>query len=664
MEFRLDPAVAYLAVKEPSVHELFRSSKPVVPADRQIAEGATEAYICTEKENSCLKVYLAFWEIPRKTTRIYTPKSQPGDKREYQDCIDSALTYLTGLGYSMDQVNLNYSTAMRQVILGAIKIFKAPKANIKGGAKPKAQESHSSARNVDIPEPVSVEGAQLAATIACNPVVPPSPVEPLPAMNISTDLGLAGLRLELDNARDEANRLCSELNLQLQTHRNDKTVLEAEISVLKERLAKDNRESASEESARLLENERTINRLSEELQELRSLLSARELEISVSGEQLINAANSQRAAEDRFSEKLQAMEAERETHLSELRALEKKVSALDVLQSEACINNEKATRDFERIVSVEKELREKAENELLLLRQEKDQIERVATAALNTAREERKELVGKTDLLEAENMRMQEMLVLQTSALRQTEEKAAAEMQRLKRELLVKEGVAARELAGLRGELRRLIEEQAVMASGCLMIEAPTPGHEELSAAEQLTITDVECYAVIEPEEIRVVDMDTVPGKPMDLPCLPGDSADASPFSLGTDAGDSVTEFTSNNQLATVPCLTPDDLVVLYESSNKVQSAPEGFRSQKSGGYICAIKRGGNPEIFLVWKMLESKQAVLYTPRSQPQDEVSFQRVLQDALFYFDSIGFMMAPVDLNGPVNRSNAINKIRLAA
>jgi hypothetical protein len=577
MEFIFEPSLNFLAVKEPSLYELFQSSKPAVPADTQIAESAAEAYICTEKENSSLKVYLAFWELSRKTTRIYTPKSQPCGNNEYQDCLDAARTHLSDLGFAMEQVNLNYSTAMRQVIWGAIKIFKAPKANAHAEAKKKVHESPPVARQVIKPEPIAV---------------PP--------------------------------------------------VIEQVVAAS--------------------ETDQAVKQLTAELQEVRSFLSAKELEAAIAAEQLIQANNALIAAELRYSDRIQDLEKERDTLSGELGALKKQMPELDARLADAQAKNEEAKLEFARLLTIERGLKADAENELQLLNQEKDQIERVATAALNSARGERKDLLDKVDLLELENRRLKEELEMQLSELRRSEEKAQAEVLNLKRELVLRKRAYVRELAGLRGELRKLIEEQAALETGCLMIEAFAAENEATVSDETSNTAAVESPVVagLLPEQCASKEDDQV--TPLVLESLASDTSELSPFQVSADTGHAVTEFMLDSQLTIVPCAAPEDLVALYESSNKVQTALDGFKTQKSGGYICAVNRNGNPEIFLLWEMLESNQAVLYTPRSQPKDENSFQQILQDALFYFDSVGFMMSPVDLSVPVNRSNAISKIQL--
>ncbi|MBT0665339.1 hypothetical protein KI809_13615 [Geobacter pelophilus] len=578
MEFIFEPSLNFLAVKEPSLYELFQSSKPAVPADAQIAESAVEAYICSEKENSSLKVYLAFWEISRKTTRIYTPKAQPCGNNEYQDCLDAARKYLTDLGFAMEQVNLNYSTAMRQVIWGAIKIFKAPKSYAHAEAKKKGHESPPPARQVIQPEPIVVP-----------PVVQPA---------------VAGS-----------------------------------------------------------ETDQAVKQLSAELQDVRSLLSARELEAAIAAEQLIQANNTLIAAELRYSDQIQDLEKERDTLSGELDALKKQMPELDARLVDAQAKNDETKLEFERLLAIEKGLKADAENELQLLSQEKDQIERVATAALNSARGERKELLEKVDSLELENRRLKKELETQLAELHMSEEKAKAEVLTLKKELVLRKRVHVRELAGLRGELRKLIEEQAALETGCQMIEAFAAANEAPVFTEASTTIAVEPPVIddLMPEPFAGEEKDDQ-GKPPVLESLASDPTEPSPFQVPEDTGHAVTEFMLDSQLTIVPCAAPEDLVALYESSNKVQTALDGFKTQKSGGYICAVNRNGNPEIFLLWEMLESNQAVLYTPRSQPKDEHSFQQILQDALFYFDSVGFMMSPVDLSVPVNRSNAISKIQL--
>jgi hypothetical protein len=352
---------------------------------------------------------------------------------------------------------------------------------------------------------------------------------------------------------------------------------------------------------------------------------------------------------------------ERDALSAELCALKKSLSGLEAAVAEVTAQKEEAARNSERNSAIERELRENAEKELFLLGQEKDQIERVATAALNSAREERKELVETIETQELEKTSMQEEFEAILGELRLSEERVKAENLGLRKELFVTQEVSARELAGLRGELTRLIEELASGETGRLMIESHQVETGVELHAELCGLSDVESYAVAGLEVGSARGEDPEPEE--SEPCSSVMEAEAvAPFGITGAPGDSATEFRLNRQLAKVHCPSPDDLVVLYESQNKVQTVPDGFKIQKSGGYICAIKRNGTPEIFLVWKMLESKQAVYFTPRQQPKDEQGFQQVLQDALFYFDSVGFMMSPVDLNGAASRSDALKMIHM--
>ena len=124
---------------------------------------------------------------------------------------------------------------------------------------------------------------------------------------------------------------------------------------------------------------------------------------------------------------------------------------------------------------------------------------------------------------------------------------------------------------------------------------------------------------------------------------------------FGGDDGGSVT-FIPDRTLAGVPCSSPESLAALYESSNKINTAPEGFKIQKSTAAVCAVTRNNSSEIYLVWQMTETKQSLVCTPERQPRDEASFRKIFHEAIFYFECIGFMMSAVDLSQPSMKNNA--------
>src|SRR5512138_3696461 len=102
MKFKKDGSQKNVAITESELHELFRSTKPAIPADKNVSSGECEAYLCSSKESGKLKVYVAFWEISSKTSRVYVPEQQPLGTTDYQKCIDNALEFVKELGFTME----------------------------------------------------------------------------------------------------------------------------------------------------------------------------------------------------------------------------------------------------------------------------------------------------------------------------------------------------------------------------------------------------------------------------------------------------------------------------------------------------------------------------------------------------------------------------------
>ncbi|MBI5657455.1 MAG: hypothetical protein HZC44_11850 [Geobacter sp.] len=719
MNFRPDPSLSHVAIDEPSLYEAYRSVKSGMPLDKGISPNECEAYICSSKENGKQMLYIAFWEVSKKISHVFIPGKQPCSMAEYQKCFEQAQHFVASQGFTLEQIKLDYSTAMRQVIWGTIKVFKAPKEGAKSSAAPAphrpalevvkpavkpsspsseaqtAQQVSSTppaaasvSKVIDLPAPAkapsgSTDTALDAATapaaekqeaVRDKPQLPDVQVAPLQQRITILETELADSRSIVADLNERIKALQDQFDADLKARDEEKSLLQSELQLSTERIdsiSRQHEEKLSSESTGLGQR---IEALTDELAELRDQLAAKAAE-TIGAEKMREQVQRTLDATQEEYQLFQVSHAEEIAIMTEeLTLLQEKVAELEEVASQEREVAERSSLELEQTMDAVRQMRIDAEKEREQARIDKEQVERVAAAALNSARAERKELMTMIEELEQENSRLKEEIESEITAAGIREEQALAETARLRHEMLVREEVTIREFAGMRAELRRLVEERATGA-GCPLVETySVPQEEEASPGEVADPSEEISYSVVQDtcesitvaptEEDSAAIFEPIPEVGSELfpelgnVIFPEMGASAGSEFYGSD-GQSATEFRPDRSLSAVPCPAPEAIIALYESANKIQTVPDGFSIQKSGGFIYAIRRNGKAEVYLVWQMLESNQALIYTPLQQPSDEDEFQKVLQDALFYFESVGFMMAPVDLSAPKSRTSALTR-----
>lgn len=605
MKFKKDGSLKYVAIAESALHELFRSTKPFVPSDKNISSGECEAYICSSKDNGKFKVFVAFWDISGKASRVYLPDPQPLGTADYQKCIDKSLEFVKELGFAMEGVNLDYGTAMRQVIWGTVKVFRPPKAAAKA---PVSSDSDKGRKNTDDNEPLTAKE------------------KPAPAG--SRDEAAEEQPDREEKSRDAGKQQVARTDSTESTEMTSLKMKISELSVL-------NNELVAKSSA--LETE--IEKLRNQLTESRSALAK---------EQAANADLRHRHEEE------SALIAKEIMRMQDL------ISELESSEEKNQENYESAMQQVEQKLAGERKLREDAENSHRSVLKEMEDAGKAAAIALNTAIQERDELKQRLASVEEEHTSARNDLEAKFSAAKSDQETARAETERFRKELHVSREMYDIELAALRNQLRQFLENKDSETRERPIPAPPTPENRERGEAAEAADQPKPA-----PESPQKTD-DAPPRSPMtiDLGTASEGIAGDSVFLQTEEADITETSFSPDRSLSAIPCATPDSLVAVYESSNKIQTVPDGFKIQKSGGYICAVKRNKVPEIYLVWQMLESRQALIFKPKKQPGDNSSFQRILQEALFYFESVGFMMSEVELKSPQDKSGTLKKIQMAA
>ena len=125
----LDSTIGCIEASEPDVLDMYRSA-PVMTT--QVAGSMTEsceAYVCAIRKKSRVHVYVAL-VADDKRIFVYRPSGDPDTEDEYHHTLQEALNFAGSLGFSPERMNLNYSPAMREVVVRNIKILRPPGSKV------------------------------------------------------------------------------------------------------------------------------------------------------------------------------------------------------------------------------------------------------------------------------------------------------------------------------------------------------------------------------------------------------------------------------------------------------------------------------------------------------------------------------------------------------
>jgi hypothetical protein len=125
----LDSSIGCIEASEADVLDLY-SSTPVMMALRNGSrQEQCEAYVCSIRKKRGVQVYLALVANNRKIF-VYTSTGAPETEKEYHHTLEEALEFARSLGFVPRAENLNYSPAMREVVVRNFKILRAPGSRV------------------------------------------------------------------------------------------------------------------------------------------------------------------------------------------------------------------------------------------------------------------------------------------------------------------------------------------------------------------------------------------------------------------------------------------------------------------------------------------------------------------------------------------------------
>src|ERR1700674_6006845 len=139
--FNLDPSLHVIEATEQDVIAIYRSTSAAVAAPPGMKDIPSDGFICAIREDAGVTVYLVLLESASKKSFIYTLQEESQEDDSYEEMLAEALGFMEALGFKMASINLNYSRALREVIVRTIRIIHAPK----DGRKP-VQAKDSTAR--------------------------------------------------------------------------------------------------------------------------------------------------------------------------------------------------------------------------------------------------------------------------------------------------------------------------------------------------------------------------------------------------------------------------------------------------------------------------------------------------------------------------------------
>lgn len=661
MAFSLNQSLSHIEIKEPHVAEIYRSSNSAVPTEELCQGHLCEAYVCTAREDDVFSAYVAFFDTTTHRPVIFSTTCDTRKPADQKRLVNEALKLTKSMGFDMEPVKLDYSAAMRQVIIHGISVMRPP-APPRGGKQP----AKSAAPAVEPPAPAA----------------PPVPDVPSPEV-AALSAEIADLRTalkDMERAKAETKRMAEQTVAAVKQELERITASHREREqALREELAGGEPEGTPESGV--------ADGLQVELQGKTEALHA--LEDTLARESARRRDAEARAEEvDRRRERAEEEAADLRRELDRLR----QDAAAERSNAEEHRSEEAASRAAEELAATERE--QALRDELAAARHENSAVQ----GTLMNVMKEQQVLVNEREALRAEltvvkesagiawqqdrEVLEQERADLRASVKRLEEDKRE-ERQRFETLLADRE----LELKGARAEQKSLASKlEQVM--GEKKVWDTIVGNFKKKAHKAVERLKREKQSLEERlKELEHAPAPLAPPPPPVTSVYPFSASQApltverhveSPFAAlglvdsdagfsgfggfgGPSAGGGGATFRYAPDVAVISYHSTDDIVELYGSANVVQAAPEGRRSQICGAYVCVVEREGKATINLAWHLIDSGEVLICLPEQQPEGTADYARALQDAIFYFESIGFMMDRFELSrNSLRQIKALEKI----
>ncbi|WP_343213547.1 hypothetical protein [Geobacter grbiciae] len=603
----------------------------------------------------------------------------------YLPLFKEGLAFATSLGFTMQEVNLSYGKAMREVVIRDIPVLRRPSATgpaSADGAKDAPGDAKREAapkENKEEPPPAEnkreekpspkdeSEATALAERLAAEKAAAEresrerfaelkARVDSLLAERKEQDAAMAAQEAALQG---EIARLTAEKEEAGQEHAQATASLRSTVERLKGELEalgkggssaaaslrdeiawlKAEKDKASEETAREEERLRA---------EVDKLAAARDKGASTAAKRieslttrLADLATEQATAAKGNAARIKELEAEAERLTAEIASAEKKAAA-DIAALEAVIEKRAAEKEAARKLAVDRLVRLAAEVEVLVA--EREAVEQVIS------RKGGGEMAGALARAEAE-----------AATLRREIERLAAE------KTLATQASTAR-VSTLQAEVTRLASQgeppaPARRGHGEQIKHEPEKPEPVVAATGGAAAASEASTSVDWDDEVAAAVGEVLAEGQTDPFSFMGEGEEFVSFGATGGGGDSGAGvgFSLDKGLETIEYDGPADVIEAHNSLNVVNITPAGHTPQPCGAYIVALKKGERFRVHVAWSLTTDHSTLVYSPEKQPTDANECSKVVRDALAFVETVGFMMDAVRLNpDPDKRGRALAKI----
>ena len=646
----LDSTIGCIEASEAEVLDLYRSAPLIMNSGVGSNPAIIEAYVCSIKKKTQVKVYLAFVADDRRIYVYTKPGKSDGDD-ECQSIVREALGCASSMGFSPAPVDLNYSPAMREVVVRNTKVLRPPGSKIGAYLKhgtsgaptlplakthPPAQQQTSAMPQKAVPRTAAPPVAVTTAAAAPSSASPRSPGSPGGEPKTADKPALAQLNKELHEIADEREAQAVKLQQLSALHQS----VAAELAGAREECARvtAERDDLAQCKIQLKASAAEKAALEQKLKETSALHRCAAAELAGAREECtrVTAERDELAARHKFA--IAGLAAEKD-------ALTEKLRELDALQKEMAELSKRNEETNRRNLELVAESADRAK----ILDRSRMKAESLAVE-LDAALKRAEHLAGENNAARAQS----ETARKEFDALSVEKEKALGRIEALesqKSATKVELDALRRELARLADEHKLLKEENRALSS---LETATLDAARSATAAFELPESNglpefPACKLAAQNAE------DTAISPSPEAPdCTPfGDLNDD--FFSPADDETAPGRFLLHAGMSTIEYFRPDEVVELHQSINNAYLSPAGKGQESCQGYICGLKREGSMQVLAAILGLQSGQTSVYLPEVQPEDESAYARTVKEAISFAEEVGLMMEPVQLGSSALQLN---------
>jgi hypothetical protein len=455
---------------------VYRSAASVRVAYGSREAQPCDAFVCVVQEDVTPLVYAALSLLNSKKFIILTPAEQPQSSDRLEPVLNDALAFLTDYGFAMQPVSLNYSKALKEVILSDLRVVR-PIISTKKSSSRKASPEKATRST-----PPAVE--QKTDTKVVSPGQQGSGTATVKAVEKGSDVGQTGgqkrdkavspAAVPESDQGTEARAVARDLAAQQEARDrvlSAKAALEKETAQELARVCKEKDRITAEVAA--LEEKRAgeLGVLRDELAKLKaekiSSAAGAEQEIAALQKQIAGFANEVQAEQQSAAEQLaQLQDKSAGLRAEKLELMEASARDMGLARTELATLSEELVALQQNVSDEQTALRLEIDS----IAAEKTTLERERAQVISSLKAELASLVtaensaAEVETLTEEVARLRQEKAEQRHKLETDGSVLRAEVERLREDQQLFEVSAGEELAGLDGECQRLISLHAELA--------------------------------------------------------------------------------------------------------------------------------------------------------------------------------------------------------